>query len=183
MKLSLRSFGKSRWFAAGAVVLAAAVATPLAGCSGKGSNTASSSPKAGEMPSEESWSGVYFHQVFGYLHLVENGTNIVGRWKRADESAWGELEGTIEGNLVRYKWTEHKIGLVGAAADRKGSGWFQYLPAKEEKGSAELNGMFGLDDGPQDADWHCVKQQRMTPNLDSINGDPAGAPAAGGGWQ
>lgn len=181
--LSLRSLRSSRWFAAAAIVLSASLAAPLAGCSGKGSDSAASAPKAGSMPSGETWTGVYFHPVFGYLHLVENGTNIVGRWKRADESAWGELEGTVEGNIIRYKWVEHKIGLVGAASSSKGKGWFQYQAAKEEKGSAEIDGKFGLEDGPEDADWHSVKQQRMTPNLDSINGDTAGAPSAGGGWQ
>lgn len=182
MKRSLSSLRSPRLSAAFAVALSALVAAPLAGCKG-GADSAAGAPKAGEMPAGESWQGVYFHPIFGHLHLVEQGTNIVGRWKRADESAWGELEGTVEGNIIRYKWVEHKIGLVGAASSSKGKGWFQYQAAKEEKGSAEIDGKFGLEDGPEDADWHSVKQQRMTPNLDSINGDTAGAPSAGGGWQ
>jgi len=177
-----------RFLSSAAVALSVAVALPvtglaLGGCKG-GAESAASTPKAGEMPPGESWQGVYFHPIFGNLHLVEQGTNVVGRWKRADASAWGELEGTVEGNLVRYKWTEHKIGLVGASASSKGKGWFKYTPAKEEKGSAELDGKFGLDDAEPEADWHCVKQQRVTPDLDSVNGDTGGlAPPAGGGWQ
>lgn len=184
MKRSLSPFRSSRLFTALAVSVSVAAATSLVGCKGKNADSAVDAPKAGEMPAGESWQGVYFHPIFGHLHLVEQGTNIVGRWKRADQSAWGELEGTVEGNLIRYKWVEHKIGLVGASASSKGKGWFKYLPAKEEKGSAELDGKFGLDDGEPDADWHCVKQQRVSPDLESVNGDTGGlAPPAGGGWQ
>lgn len=157
----------------------------LTGCGGGGGkDTTSAKVKAGEMPEGESWDGVYFHPLFGYLHLVKDGTNIVGRWKRADQSAWGELEGTVEGNLVRYKWTEHKVGIAGAAADTSGRGYFLYKAAKEEKGSPELDGEYGLGENESGSDWHCVKQARMSPDLDSINGDTGGlAPPAGGDWQ
>ena len=42
--------------------------------------------KAGEMPSGEAWPGVYYNPVYGYLHMLEQDGNIVGRWKRTDGS-------------------------------------------------------------------------------------------------
>src|SRR3954452_23552657 len=66
----------------------------------------------GPMPEGESWTGVYFHPVYGYLHMVEEGSNVVGRWKRADQSKWGELSGTKNGNVMHYTWKEHTVGMV-----------------------------------------------------------------------
>ena len=124
--------------------------------------------KAGEMPEGETYTGVYFHPVYGHLHIVEDGGNVFGKWKRADQSRWGELQGTKTGNLVRFTWKEHTIGLVGAGAESKGKGYFLYKTGKDV---AELDGQFGLGDDEAGADWHNVKQQRMQPDLKSIPGD------------
>ena len=59
------------------------------------------------MPAGESWVGVYYNPVYGYLHMVEQDGNIVGRWKRTDSSHWGELSGTVEGNVMHFTWKEH----------------------------------------------------------------------------
>jgi hypothetical protein len=139
--------------------------------------------RGGEMPEGESWNGVYFHPLYGYLHVAEDGTNLVGRWRRADGSAWGELSGTRDGNLFRYEWQEHKIGLVGPAATSAGKGYFLYKVGKE-KGVPELDGQFGLNADETGSDWHCLKQQRMQPDLKSINGDTGGmSPPAANTWQ
>lgn len=128
----------------------------------------SATVKAGEMPEGETFTGVYFHPVYGYLHLVEDGGNIFGKWKRADQSHWGEMQGTKTGNLVHFTWKEHKIGLVGAGSESHGKGYFLYKMGKDV---AELDGQFGLGDDETGADWHNVKQQRMAPDLKSIPGD------------
>ncbi len=163
------------------VAAALALSVGSAACSNPPS-AKSAKVTAGEMPAGESWSGVYFHPVYGYLHLVEEGSNIQGRWRRADQSHWGELSGTREGNVFRYKWTEHKVGMVGNAADARGKGYFVYKAGKD---GAELDGEFGLNDDEAGSDWHSVKQQRMNPDLRSINGDAAGiaAPGATKGWE
>jgi hypothetical protein len=129
------------------------------------------------MPENESWTGVYFHPVYGYLHLVEEGSNVVGRWKRADQSKWGELSGTKGGNLLHYTWKEHTIGMVGASATTRGKGYFQYKLDKEER--PILDGQFGLDDDETGSDWHNVKQARMQPDLKSIGGDSEGIKPGG----
>jgi hypothetical protein len=150
------------------------------GCSG-GGKQATNIPQ-GEMPTGETWNGVYYHPVYGFLHMTEEGSNVIGRWKRANGDAWGELSGTSKGNVLHYTWKEHKIGLVGPAAESHGKGFFVYKRGKEE-GLYELDGQFGVDQDEVGSDWHCVKQQRMTPDLKSINGDTGGvAPPAAGKW-
>jgi hypothetical protein len=164
-------------FARSALVSLAVVSAvlPLAACGGGG--TTPSSVKSGPMPEGESWTGVYFHPLYGYLHMQEEGANVVGRWKRADQSHWGELSGTHQGNLLRYQWKEHKVGMVGASATTHGKGYFVYK--LDNEGRPILDGKFGLNDETPDTDWHNMKQTRMEPDLKSIGGDSEGVAPAG----
>lgn len=140
-------------------------------CGGEGAKAAKVA--SGPMPEGESWTGVYFHPVYGYLHIMEEGSNVVGRWMRTDHSHWGEMSGTVSGNLVHFQWKEHKIGMVGVAATTKGKGYFVYKVNKE--GIGELDGQYGLNDDETGSDWHNVKQLRMQPDLKSIGeGDTSG---------
>jgi hypothetical protein len=156
-------------------VLASAViavsALSITGCSSE-PEPKSAKVASGPMPEGEQWQGVYFHPVYGYLHLVEEGSNVVGRWKRTDHSHWGEMSGTTAGNVLHYQWKEHKIGMVGAASTTKGKGYFVYKVNKE--GIGELHGQFGLDNSEVGSDWKNVKQVRMPPDLKSIGGDSEG---------
>jgi hypothetical protein len=151
--------------------LLAVGATGLVGCA-DAAEPKTAKVKSGPMPEGESWSGVYYHPVFGYLHLQEEGSNVVGRWKRTDHSHWGELSGTVSGNVLRYTWKEHKIGMVGASATTRGKGYFVYKVNKENIG--ELDGEFGLNDSEIGSSWKNVKQLRMPPDLKSIGGESEG---------
>ncbi|WP_146647338.1 hypothetical protein [Labilithrix luteola] len=162
--------------AAVVVVSSAASAFAVTAC-GDGGGAKSANVKSGPMPENEAWNGVYFHPVYGYLHLIEEGNNVVGRWKRADQSHWGELSGTVTGNVVHFTWKEHKIGMIGASATTHGKGYFAYK--LDPEGHAVLDGEYGLNDEEIGADWHNVKQARMQPDLKSIGGDAEGAPPGG----
>jgi hypothetical protein len=124
--------------------------------------------KGGEMPSGEAWVGVYYNPVYGYLHMIEQEGNLVGRWRRTDGSHWGELSGTAEGNVVHFTWKEHKYGGVGPSADSHGSGIFVYKMGPND--IPELAGQYALDDSTDVGDWHCIKQKGMKPDINSING-------------
>jgi len=151
---------------AGACILGVALSAGAFGCAG-GQTAKFAQYKAGEMPSGESWVGVFYNPVYGYLHLIEQDGNIVGRWKRTDGSHWGELSGTAEGNVMHFTWKEHKYGGVGPSADSKGSGVFVYKMGEK---FGELAGQYALEDSDQVGDWHCVKQNGMKPDINSING-------------
>lgn len=148
----------------------------VVGCGG-GGEAKTAKVASGPMPEGEAWTGVYFHPVFGYLHLVEEGSSIVGRWKRANQSKWGELSGTATGNVLHYQWKEHTIGMVGPSSTSQGKGYFQYKMDKENR--PVLDGKYGLDDSEVGGDWSSIKQVRMTPDIKSIGGDGEGA---GGGF-
>ena len=161
--------------------LICAVSLLATACDGGLGGAKTANIPAGEMPSGETWAGVYYHPVFGYLHMQEEGSNVIGKWKRTDQSAWGEMSGTKSGNVLHYAWKEHKIGLVGPAARSEGKGYFVYKMGKEN--IAELDGQFGLGNDEAGSDWHNVKQVRMNPDLKSISGDTGGvAPPAAGKW-
>jgi len=136
----------------------------------------------GQMPEGQSWPGVYYNPVYGYLHMVGQEGNVSGRWKRTDGSHWGELSGTSTGNVVHFTWREHQYGAIGPSADTHGSGVFVYKMGPG--GIPELAGQYALDDSDSVGDWHCVKQLNMKPDPNSINGDnPGDAPAAPDKWK
>ena len=167
------------------LLLACAVAvSPMAmmGC-GESGGVKSANITPGNMPDGESWTGVYFHPVFGNLHMVEQDTNVIAKWMRTDKSAWGRLSGTKNGNVLHFQWSETKYGMVGPSATSTGRGYFVYKMGKEG-GIAELDGQYGLGQDEAGSDWHCVKQQRVLPDLNSITGDlPGGGGSQGGGFE
>ena len=146
------------------------------GC-GDGKETKTAKVASGPMPEGEMWTGVYYHPVYGNLHMIEEGSNVVGRWKRSDQSRWGELSGTKGGNVLHYAWKEHTIGMVGASATVSGKGYFQYKMDNENR--PVLDGQFGLKDDEVGSDWHNVKQARLAPDLKSIGGDSEGIKPGG----
>ena len=138
--------------------------------------------KQGEMPSGEAWDGVYFNAVYGYLHVTAQESNLVGRWKRKDGSKWGELSGTVEGNVAHFKFTEHTYGGVGPASDIHGTGVFAYGMSTDK--IAKLTGQYALDDSDSIGQWDCLKQVGMKADLNSINGQSTdAAPTGQDNWQ
>jgi hypothetical protein len=148
------------------LVVCATTAVAATGCGHPAAKFAQ--VKAGELPSGETWVGVYYNPVYGYLHLIEQDGNIVGRWKRTDGSHWGELSGTVDGNVMHFTWTEHKYGGIGPSADSKGSGQFVFKMGEND--IPELGGQYALEDSEKVGDWHCVKQKGMKADPSSING-------------
>ena len=122
------------------LVIALAVALMALGCSGSQKRTsATSNVTAGDMPEGADWTGVYFSQTYGNLHLIEEGGSISGKWRTTNGEAWGELAGEANGDLLRYEWTEHKIGLVGPSSTSKGRGYFKYIAAKKIIGQSHCS--------------------------------------------
>jgi hypothetical protein len=126
--------------------------------------------KAGDMPAGGDWAGVYFSQLYGYLHIVAGGAAVNGAWRTTAGDSYGELHGETEGDLLRYAWVERRIGAVGADANRKGNGYFKYTIPKEGE-AHEIVGEWGLGDSDAGNAWKAVKQKNMQPNPASVKPD------------
>jgi hypothetical protein len=164
-----------RWKFALSTSFALLVSTALTACKGD-QGPVSAHIQPGKMPEGGSWNGVYFNPQFGNLHLVATGSSIAGRWKRTDGSAYGELNGPVQGNYFRFDWTEHKLGLVGPSATVKGKGYFVYSRPAGDNVDDELKGEWGLNNDEAGNEWNCVKQRHVDPDLKSIGGteEPGG---------
>lgn len=170
------------WALAGVLALAVSgTAITFIGCnSSSGPKTAN--VKAGDMPSGEEWGGVYYSEVFGNLHIIENGSGIVGRWQRTTKSHWGELEGTKEGNLLRYTWHEKQYGQVGPQATTSGKGYFVY--SIDQNGFPVIKGEYGTSQDEVGSAWTAIKQRGKKANFDEIKGELGGSetPAVADEW-
>jgi hypothetical protein len=151
------------------VALAVPLATAVSACGGqKESNHANVQP--GTMPEGGEWQGVYYSQLYGYLHLISDGGSANGAWRTTAGDSYGELNGKVEGDLMRFTWTERRIGAVGADANRKGNGYFRYTAPKAGE-AHEIVGEWGLGDSDAGNEWRAVKQKNMQPNLASVKPD------------
>ena len=166
--------------AAAAITSIAPVAAPLAtvGCSG-GNAPKLATVEPGAMPKGAEWTGVYYSELYGHLHVAQDGTKIHGKWIRPVKDRWGELHGQATGDLIRFEWVEHIIGSVGPKAARKGKGYFKYKRPAGDNVDDTLIGQIGLEGDEVGEPWDAVKQRNMPPDLASIGG--TGATDLGGG--
>jgi len=168
---------------AGVIALMLPCAALVACGHGKPANSVDSMSK--EMPEGATWRGVYYSQVYGNLNLVEEGDEVKGAWRTTAGEAWGELHGKADGALLKYQWTEHRIGMVGPSADKRGKGYFVYIrPGSDTKDPDQIKGQWGLGDNESGNKWEAVKQTNVEPDLKSVMPDEVerGAAVTSGGW-
>jgi hypothetical protein len=127
--------------------------------------------KAGDLPPAGDWSGVFYSPLYGHLHLVKEGNSVSGRWRTAGGDKWGELHGEVTGDLLKYKWVEHKIGMVGPGATSEGRGYFKYHVPADENANHEIKGQWGLERSEVGNTWEAVRQRNMLPDLASVKPD------------
>jgi hypothetical protein len=152
----------------------------LTACKGGGSSAPKvAKVKAGSMPSGASWDGVYYSPLFGYLHVVEEGSRIKGKWMRPVKGRWGELTGKLQGNLAKFEWTEYEDGLVGPNSKKQGKGYFVYSRPAGENVDDRIDGELGHGEDEVGTAWDAIKQRNVDPDLDSIGG--SGSSEVGGG--
>lgn len=157
------------WSRRTSLVVAFVLPLALAACGGT-KDVKHANVKAGPMPEGGEWAGVYYSQLYGYLHLLADGSAANGAWRTTAGDSFGELHGELDGNLLKYTWQERMIGAVGADANRKGSGYFVYtIPNAGE--AHEIVGEWGLGDENAGNEWRAVKQKNMQPNPASVKPD------------
>lgn len=80
------------------------------------------------MPAGERYDGKYYRVPDGIqMQLTQTGNTLSGTWddSRAHRSA--RIEGTIEGCLAYFSWTETDEGIPGMPRTRNGRGAFRYM--------------------------------------------------------
>jgi hypothetical protein len=150
---------------------------------GCGPKTApASAVKAGPMPEGEEWTGVYFNQVYGMVHILEHDGKIFGRYKWQNQSHWGQIDGTVDGNVAHFTWKEYVVGPVAPNQEKSGKGYWVYSINNDKIGA--LSGEFGEDDNEVGTGrWDCLKQKNVKPDPDSIKADVASdIPATQDSW-
>lgn len=176
MKVTRRIFGVSALAGLAQATLAGGA---LSGCSGGPGAPKLANVKAGEMPSGGDWTGVYYSQFIGYIHLITQGSTVSGKWIRPVKDRWGELHGETDGNLLKFSYTEYTVGAVGPNSSHSGKGYFLYTRPEGTNVDDVIDGQIGKDQDEVGDAVNAVKQRNVTPDLDSIGG--TGATDIGGG--
>lgn len=169
----------------GKVLLGLSLALPMAasGCGGpEEPKVVRAKIKPGNMPTDGKWRGVYYDPIFGFLHLEKEGANVSGAWRTEAGDKWGEMHGKVEGNVYRFEWSEHRIGMFGPSATTRGKGYFVYVVPKGDNVDHQLDGEWGLGESDAGYDWKAIKQRNMQPNLESVVPDENQTAIEGGDW-
>ena len=128
----------------------------LVACGGGSANL-----RAGEMPQGGSYHGVWQSPQYGNMHLCVTGSHVVGDFQK-DERA-GTIQGTIQGDILRFQWEEQKEMVVGRPSVSRGRGWFRLKIGQDT--DQYFEGEWGHDDaetggGP----WNGVRMRRGSPD-------------------
>lgn len=159
----------SRWALCLGLVVPLSLSTIACGGSNKPATNVAN-VQAGALPEGGKWEGVYYNQLYGFLHITETNGAVQAAWRTTAGDKWGELYGEIEGDLLRFSWKEHKIGVVGPQATSQGKGYFKYTIPKAGE-AHELKGEWGLGESNAGHSWDCVKQVNQEPDPKSVRPD------------
>jgi hypothetical protein len=153
------------------------------GCVGTtgGSEGKTANVQPGEMPPNGAWTGVFYSELYGNLHLIETGGTVKGKWERPHKDRWGEVEGVAKGDVLHFTWTEHLVGGVGPNSNRSGKGYFKYKRPEGENVDDTIVGEIGRGEDEVGDPWDAVKQRNMKPTPDAIGGTGA-IDIGGGDW-
>jgi len=148
--------------------LALCLALTLFGCGAR----QHANVKSGAMPDGGTFTGVWFSPQYGEMHLVQNGATVVGRY--AKEERTGRIQGGVEGDVMRFEWTEQRELIIGHPSSTKGRGYFRVMKDDQED-TWKLMGEWGRDTyetggGP----WNAVKSKTRRPELGESDGSEGG---------
>jgi hypothetical protein len=144
-----------RWFLALAIALAAF------GCPKDGPPpiTAKSMPEGG------SFTGVWHSPQYGEMHMRQNGSAVVGKYSKDERT--GRVQGSVQGDIMRFEWKEKKELISGRSVTTKGHGYFRIVHDDVE-GTWKLIGEWGNDAAERGGGpWNAVKSPKAKVMLDA----------------
>ena len=112
------------------------------------------------MPEGGNFDGVFQSPAYGRMEFTVQGANVIGLYE--GERHYGKIEGTINGNVLNFTWTQWKQDLQGKERTSTGHGYFRYIIDEEKTTSAskmvhKLNGEWGYDADNAGNPWKAVK--------------------------
>jgi hypothetical protein len=120
----------------------------------------SSSIRAGNMPEGGSFHGIWQSPQYGNMHLCESGAQVVGDYEKDERR--GRIQGTIQGDLLRFQWEERREMVVGRPTTTRGRGYFRI--AKGQDNDWYFQGEWGHDaDETGGGPWNGVRMRRGNP--------------------
>jgi hypothetical protein len=164
---------------------AALLVTPVLGlgCGGsEGGEGKVATVKPGDMPSGAEWTGVYYSELYGFLHLVQDGQTVSGKWIRPSKDKCGEVNGKATGDVLKFSWKEHTIGAVGPNSSKNGRGYFKYKRPAGDNVDDNIVGETGRDNDEVGDPWDAIKQRNVLPDLKSISCGGGAGDLGGGDW-
>jgi hypothetical protein len=124
--------------------------------------------QVGAMPAGASFTGVWFSPQYGEMHIEQNGSSAIGRYTKDERS--GRLQGSVEGDVLRFEWTESRELIVGRPVETKGHGYFKIV-RHEEDDTWNLDGRWGTDASEHNGGpWTAVKSKTRRPDLEGNGG-------------
>lgn len=163
-------------------LVAVALLAPVAVACGGTPKSQVATVKPQDMPAGGDWTGVFYSPTYGSLHLVKEGETVSGKWRTAAGDKWGELVGKVIGNLLKYSWTEHSIGMIGPSATKTGHGYFVYTLPEVEGDEHRIVGEWGLGEDEIGQKWQAVRQHNVVPEPDSVLPDETQKAQVGDDW-
>ncbi len=132
-----------------ALIPSLVLALSLSACSG-GTTRVTARP----MPEGGTYNGVWHSIQYGEMHFCQNGNTVIGEYFK--ENRHGMLQGTADGNLLRFEWSEEREMIRGRPTVTRGQGYFQLL-LDDGDGQFKLLGRWGHDDNDNDGgEWNAV---------------------------
>lgn len=129
--------------------------------------------KAGPMPDGGDFTGVWFSQQYGEMHMIQEGSSVHGRYELDQRT--GKINGDANGDLLRFEWEEQKSMVSNRPNITKGHGYFRYT-VNADTGEHRIEGRWGLDaDDRNGGDWTAYKMRNREPELPTeTSGDDTG---------
>ena len=135
----------------------AAVLVWASACGGGGVSVAE-----GPMPEGGSFTGVWYSPQWGELHMSQTGAQVIGEYTRNERR--GRIQGTVQGNVLRFEWTQSLELVGGRPTTTRGRGYFRYTIGDD--GDHYFEGEWGHDDSLTGGGaWNGVRDRRRQPTL------------------